>query len=104
MSMFMLLDTMGFLQEVSISKDSVSCTAPFCRGLCHHSTWSLHKVFSFDKDEPLIFKKDFTNSEWKRTLAAFPVKVLLVKLPTPKKDKHFLVNVRNFFFLNEWIY
>ena len=47
---FTLLDTMGYIQEVTITKDAVSCTGPSCSGFCSHSTWCLHKNFHFSKD------------------------------------------------------
>ena len=36
---FTLLDTMGYIQEVTITKDGVSCTGPSHSGFCSHSTW-----------------------------------------------------------------
>ena len=57
---FTLLDTMGYIQEVTITKDAVSCTGPSCSGFCSHSTWCLHKIFHFSKEEGFIFKNTST--------------------------------------------
>ncbi|RMX45861.1 hypothetical protein pdam_00023458 [Pocillopora damicornis] len=69
---FTLLDTMGYIQEVTITKDAVSCTGPSCSGFCSHSPWCLHKIFHFSKEEDFIFKKHFNNSEWGQIIKAFP--------------------------------
>ena len=87
-----LLDTMGYIQEVTITKDAVSCTGPSCSGFCSHSTWCLHKIFHFSKEEDFIFKKNFNNSEWGQIIKAFPERVPLVRLPKCKDG--FFVNVR----------
>ena len=89
---FTLLDTMGYIQEVTITKDAVSCTGPSCSGFCSHSTWCLHKIFHFSKEEDFIFKKNFNNSEWGQIIKAFPERVPLVRLPKCKEG--FFVNVR----------
>ena len=52
-----ILDTMGYLENVTLAKDSASCTCLACRGTCHHLVWVLHNVFHFTKDELLIYKK-----------------------------------------------
>ena len=69
-----LLDTMGYQQDLTISKDSVTCTSPTCSGLCHHLTWTLHTMFGFTKDDSLVYKKQYTSSEWENILKAFPEK------------------------------
>ena len=89
---FTLLDTMGYIQEVTITKDAVSCMGPSCSGFCSHSTWCLHKIFHFSKEEDFIFKKNFNNSEWGQIIKAFPERVPLVRLPKYKEG--FFVNVR----------
>lgn len=89
---FTLLDTMGYIQEVTITKDAVSCTGPSCSGFCSHSTWCLHKIFPFSKEEDFIFKKHFNNSEWGQIIKAFPERVPLVRLP--KCQEGFFVYVR----------
>ena len=72
-----LLDTMGYQQDLTISKDSVTCTSPTCSGLCHHLTWTLHTMFGFTKDDSLVYKKQYTSSEWENILKAFPEKAPL---------------------------
>ena len=70
-----ILDTMGYLENVTLAKDSASCTCLACRGTCHHLVWVLHNVFHFTKDEPLIYKKKtFTQAEWQKIINAFPEK------------------------------
>ena len=46
---------MGYLEDVTLAKDSASCTSLAYRN-CHHLVWVLHNVFHFSKDEPLIYK------------------------------------------------
>ena len=55
---FKILDTMGYQENVTLTKDSASCTSQACRKNCHHLVWVFHNVFSFTKDEPLIYKKN----------------------------------------------
>jgi hypothetical protein len=50
---FKLLDTMGYLQDIKISKESVTCSSSFCTNKCHHATWLLHNILHLGKDEPL---------------------------------------------------
>ena len=83
---------MGYIQEVTITKDAVSCTGPSCSGFCSHSTWCLHKIFHFSKEEDFILKKNFNKSEWGQIIKAFPERVSLVRLPKCKEG--FFVNVR----------
>ena len=54
---FKMLDTMGYVQNVIISQDSVGCGCPACRKSCHHAVWILHNVFRFSRNEQLIYKK-----------------------------------------------
>ena len=96
---FKLLDTMGYIQDLKISKDSVTCSSPvLCTDMCHHRTsLDLHKIFDFDKTEALIYKKHFSTNEWSKIVQAFPdkVKVPLAQLPASKDEQRYLVNVRN---------
>lgn len=90
---FKILDTMGYLEDVTLAKDSASCTSLACRRNCHHLVWVLHNVFHFTKDEPLIYKKTFTQAEWQKIINAFPEKVPLSQLPKVT-NQTFQVNVR----------
>jgi hypothetical protein len=93
---FKLLDTMGYIQDLKISKDSVTCSSPvLCTDMCHHRTWILHKIFDFDKTEALIYKKHFSTNEWSKIVQAFPDKVPLAQLPASKDEQRYLVNVRH---------
>ena len=55
---FKMLDTMGYVQNVIISQDSVGCGCPACRKSYHHAVWILHNVFRFSRNEQLIYKKN----------------------------------------------
>ena len=90
---FKILDTMGYLEDVTLAKDSASCTSLACRKNCHHLVWVLHNVFHFSKDEPLIYKKTFTQAEWQKIINASPEKVPLSQLPKVT-NQTFQVNVR----------
>ena len=86
---------MGYIQDLIISKDSVTCSSPVCTDMCHHRTWILHKIFDFDKTEALIYKKYFSTNEWSKIVQAFPDKVPLAQLPASKDEQRYLVNVRH---------
>lgn len=85
---------MGYLQDLTIAKDSVTCSSLSCSNMCHHAIWILHTVFNIQKSEPLIFNKRFTANEWDRILQSFPPEVPLVQLPT-SKEQCYVVNRRN---------
>lgn len=53
---FRILDTMGYLQNVMLSKESTTCSSPGCRKTCHHLVWLFHSVFNFEKSCLLIYK------------------------------------------------
>ena len=59
----------------------------------HEFSLSSHNVFHFSKDEPLIYKKTFTQAEWQKIINAFPEKVPLSQLPKVT-NQTFQVNVR----------
>lgn len=69
---FKMLDTMGYVQNVIISQDSVGCGSPACRKSCHHAVWILHNMFRFSRNEQLIYKKKLWKGEWEKVLSAFP--------------------------------
>ena len=64
---FKMLDTMGYVQNVIISQDSVSCGCPACRKSCHHAVWILHNVFRFSRNEQLIFKENCRRGNGKKS-------------------------------------
>lgn len=90
---FKILDTMGYQENVTLTKDSASCTSQACRKNCHHLVWVFHNVFSFTKDEPLIYKKKFTQAEWQKIIDAFPQEVPLARLPNVS-NQIFKIHVR----------
>ena len=90
---FKILDTMGYQENVTLTKDSASCTSQACRKNCHHLVWVFHNVFSFTKDETLIYKKKFTQSEWQKIIDAFPQEVPLARLPNVS-NQIFKIHVR----------
>lgn len=90
---FKILDTMGYLEDVTLAKDSASCTSLACRKNCHHLVWLLHNVFHFTKDEPLIYKNKFTQAEWEKIIDALPDNVPLSRLPKVA-NQTFRINAR----------
>ena len=90
---FKILDTMGYQENVTLTKDSASCTSQACRKNCHHLVWVFHNVFSFTKDEPLIYKKKFTQAEWQKIIDAFLQEVPLARLPNVS-NQIFKIHVR----------
>ena len=77
---FKMLDTMGYVQNVIISQNSVGCGSPACRKSCHHAVWILH-VFRFSRNEQLIYKKKLLKGEWEKVLSTFPGQLPLARLP-----------------------
>ena len=73
--MFRLLDTMGYLLIVTVSKESTSCSSPGCSKTCHHLVWFFYKVFNFEQSCSLIYKRQFSKTEWSRIIDAFPDRV-----------------------------
>ena len=73
---FCMLDTMGYLQNVTISKENTTCSSPAgCKKNCHHLVWLLYKIFNFEQSCPLIYKRKFSNAEWEKVIEAFPHRV-----------------------------
>jgi hypothetical protein len=69
---FQVLDTMGHLQCVGLSKDSTTCSCPGCMKTCHHLVWIFHNVFRFAKEQSFIYKRKFSQAEWSTIIKAFP--------------------------------
>ena len=40
---FKVLDTMGYLEEICLKKESSVCSSAWCRRECHHLMWIFHK-------------------------------------------------------------
>jgi len=91
---FKILDTMGYLETVVLSKDSFRCSSPACKKNCHHLVWVFHNVFNFPKHEPLIYQKKCTLAEWQKIVESFPEKVPLSRLPKVR-DQRYTVTVRD---------
>ena len=72
MFQFTLLDTLGFVENVTMKPESNVCTSVGCKQSCHHLVWILHNVFAFKKDDGILFKKKFSKVDWKRVLHAYP--------------------------------
>lgn len=89
---FKLLDTMGYVQDMTLSKDYVTCSSHSCQPLCHHIVWILH-VFKIQKNQPILYKKRFSSSEWETILQSFPVNVQLARLPAAKLQ--YSLNIRD---------
>ena len=56
------------------------------------STFSLD--FSYQEDEPLIYKMKFTTSEWKKIVDGFPESLHVTSMP-PFSDQGYSMNIRN---------
>ncbi|CAB4000695.1 Hypothetical predicted protein [Paramuricea clavata] len=72
---FKILDTMGYLQSITIRKDEITCSSPGCTKKCHHLVWIFHKIFKMEKSCPLIYQRNFTNADWGKITDAFPERV-----------------------------
>lgn len=91
---FKMLDTMGYVQNVIISQDSVGCGSPACRKSCHHAVWILHNVFRFSRNEKLIYNKKLSKAEWEKVLSAFPGQLPLARLPAVANPTY-SINIRH---------
>jgi hypothetical protein len=91
---FKLLDTMGYLEDIILSKDTTSCSSSWCSSKCHHLLWILHRVFNFDKNNPVIYKQKFSKSDWSNIITAFPENLPLANIPEIN-HQGYIVNVRN---------
>ena len=90
---FKMLDTMGYVQNVIISQDSVGCGSPACRKSCHHAVWILQNMFRFSRNEQLIYKKKLLKGEWQKVLSAFPGQLPLARLPAVANPTY-SINIR----------
>ena len=84
--MFRILDTMGYLKSLTISKESTSCSSPGCSKTCHHLVWIFYKVFNFEQSCSLIYKRQFSNAEWSKIIDAFPDRVPLTDVSKYSSD------------------
>lgn len=90
---FKVLDTMGCLETVILTSDSVCCSSLACRQKCQHMIWLFHHIFGFKKEEPLIYKMKFTTLEWTKLVNAFPESVRVTQIP-PFAEKGYSVSSR----------
>ena len=73
---FKILDTMGYVEEVTLNKLSSTCSSSWCTSCdCHHLMWILHNIFKFGGDDPEMYQRSFSDSQWQKILEAFPKKV-----------------------------
>ena len=63
---FKVLDTMGYLEEIFLKKESSICSSAWCRKECHHLMWIFHNLFKFDKEQPIMYQLKFTEQQWKK--------------------------------------
>ena len=84
---FKVLDTMGYLEEISLKKESSICSSAWCRKECHHLMWIFHNLFKFDKEQPIMYQVKFTDQQWKKIIEAFPENVPLPKVTCPSEDE-----------------
>ena len=72
---FKILDTMGYVEEVTLNKLSSTCSSSWCSSRdCHHLMWILHNIFKFGGDDPDMYPRLFSDSQWQKILEAFPEK------------------------------
>ena len=94
---FKVLDTMGYLEEICIRKESAICSSVWCKKECHlhHLMWIFHNLFNFDKEQPIMYKSKFTDQQWKQIIEAFPENVPLPKVTCPSEDEQqYTINKR----------
>jgi len=60
---FKVLDTMGYLEEICLKKESSVCSSAWCRRECHHLVWIFHNLFKFDKEQPIMYPSKFTDQQ-----------------------------------------
>ena len=63
---FKVLDTIGYLEEISLRKESSICSSAWCRKECHHLMWIFHNLFKFDKEEPIMYQVKYIDQQWKK--------------------------------------
>ena len=92
---FKVLDTMGYLEEICIRKESAICSSVWCKKECHHLMWIFHNLFNFDKEQPIMYQSKFTDQQWKQIIEAFPENVPLPKVTCPSEDEQqYTINKR----------
>ena len=83
---FKVLDTMRYLEEISLKKESSICSSAWCRKESHHLKWIFHNLFKFDKEQPIMYHATCTDQQWKKN-DAFPENVPLPKVICPSEDE-----------------
>ena len=92
---FKVLDTMGYLEEICLRKESSVCSSAWCRKECHHLMWIFHNLFKFDKEQPIMYQLKFTDQQWKKIIEAFPENFPLPKVNCPSEDEQkYIINKR----------
>ena len=84
---FRVLDTVGYLEEICLKKESSICSSAWCRKECHYLMWIFHNLFKFDKEQPIRDQLKFTDQHWKNIIEAFPENVPLSKMTCPSEDE-----------------
>ena len=84
---FKVLDTMGYLEEICLKKESSVCSSAWCRRERHHLMWIFHNLFKFDKEQPIKYQSKFTDQQWKKIIEAFPENVSLTKVTCLSQDE-----------------
>jgi len=92
---FKVLDTMEYLEETCLKKESSICSSAWCRKECHHLMWIFHNLFKFDKEQPIMYQLKFTDQQWKKIIETFPENVPLSKVTCPPEDEQkYTINKR----------
>ena len=55
---FKVLDTMGCLETVILTSDSVCCSSLACRQKCQHMIWLFYHIFGFKKRGTTYLQKE----------------------------------------------
>lgn len=84
---FKVLDTMGYLEEINLAKDSSVCSSSWCKRECHHLMWIFHNLFKFDNEQPILYQLKFTDLQWKTIIEEFPENVQLSNVTCPSEDE-----------------
>lgn len=92
---FKELDTLGYLEDISLKEESSICSSAWCRKECHHLMWIFHNLFKFDKEQPIMYQVKFTDQKWKKIIEAFPENFPLPKVTCPSEDEQiYTINKR----------
>lgn len=86
---FKVLDTMGYIKEVTLKKSSSTCSSSWCSCACHHLMWIFHNVFKFGGDDQILYQMLFNENQWQKIWMLSRKKCLRLGCATqPHRNKH----------------